>query len=95
MRKSFAVLLIGSWIGLSGIESLQAGKLPSQVDLQLSGGKSQPSGDFASKLRESPHLAVSYQPAIYELTEFRPGLGRFAVHQKTSRIYKLHRVFLI
>ena len=95
MRKSVAVLLIGSWIGLSGIESLQADKLPSQVDLQLSGGNSQPSGDFANKLRQSPDLPVSYQPAIYELTEFRPRLGRFAVHHKTGRIYKVHRVFLI
>ncbi|HEX2229946.1 MAG TPA: hypothetical protein VHM64_22665 [Candidatus Binatia bacterium] len=95
MRKSFAVLLIGSWIGLSGIDSLQADKLPSQVDLQLSGGKSQPSGDSANKLRQSPYLAVSYQPAIYESTDFRPRLCRFAAHPKTGRIYKIHRVFLI
>jgi hypothetical protein len=95
MRKSFAVLLIGSWIGLSGIESLQAYKLPSQVDLQLSGGKSQPSGDLANTLRESADLAVIYQPAIYESTEFRPALGPFAVNQKPGKIYKVHRVFLI
>jgi hypothetical protein len=95
MRKSFAVLLIGSWIGLSGVDALEAGKPITEVDLQLSGAQSASHGDARRDLFESPDLTVSYQYTNYQPGDLLSGSGRSAADPRAGKIYKVLRVFLI
>jgi len=95
MRKSFAVLLVGSWISLLGVDSLETANVPTPLNLQLAGEESHPRGDLANDLLESPDLTVTDQPAIDEPASLLLGLHQFAVDQKAGKIYKVLCVFLI
>jgi hypothetical protein len=95
MRKSFAVLLLGSWIGFSAVELLEAGELNTQASLQLSWEGSHPHGDVANDVLKFPRLTASCQPVGYEPAALCSGIDCFAVVRKAGKIYKALHVFLI
>jgi hypothetical protein len=95
MRKSFAVLLIGSWIGFSAVELVEAGERNTQANAQLSREGSDAAGAVADDLLESPGLTPIYQPIVYAPGDLCLGLDYFAVSRNAGKIYKALRVFLI
>ena len=94
MRKSLAVLLIGSWMSLSGVEPFEAGQLTSRADLQLSEVEFSPRGDVENEPVYAA-LIIGDQPVVYEPADLPALPHGFAGGPKTAKIYKVLRVFLI
>jgi hypothetical protein len=94
MRKSFAVLLIGSWMSLSGVEPLEARQLTSRADLQLSEVEFQSHGDVENEPVYAA-LIIGDQPVVYEPAGLLSRPHGFAGGPKPGKIYKVLRVFLI
>jgi hypothetical protein len=98
-RKFLAVLLIGSWVILSGFDLLEDFDLPLQTGVHSPSENSVPNGgpgvDLVNNLLESGdrtrffHIGLFGLPVLDALFDLPP------ISKKVSKIHKLHRVFLI
>jgi hypothetical protein len=98
-RKSLAILLVFSWIVLSGLDLLE------DFDVQLDAGVHSPlegplpnGGSGINVVNNIVEFADRPQPfhaGLFGLLAVHLSVGTDLSFKKTSRLHKLHRVFLI
>jgi hypothetical protein len=99
LRRALTVLLIFSWVILSGFDLLEDFNLPIQVGidspLEDSVPNAGPGGDLVNNILElGDRTRLSYV-GLFELPIVGLPIDAPTVSKKVSRIHKLHRVFLI
>jgi hypothetical protein len=100
LRKALAVLLVFSWVILSGFDLLEDFDLPIQIGVHQPLGNSPPSGgpgvDLVNNLLESgDRTRFSHTGLFALLLVFDSSVDGSKVSKKVSKIHKLHRVFMI
>jgi hypothetical protein len=99
LRKALAVLLVFSWVILSGFDLLEDFDLPIQIGVHQPLGNSPPSGgpgvDLVNNLLESGDRTRFSYVGLLALSVVDSSVDRSTVSKKVSKIHKLHRVFLI
>lgn len=97
LRKHLAIILLLSWIVPSGLDLVEDLYFPEHAEIQneeaFPGGSSYLS--FANKLFESPDTSFRHRSIHPENPASQVSLRILAFSAKTSRLYKLHSVFLI
>ena len=99
LRKAMAILLVFSWITLSGFDVVEDLDLPDQIEFQsstdspITGNGS--AGILASNIVESADHTQSRRPNL--LAQFAASITLYTPHlsHKVSKLHKVHRVFLI
>lgn len=94
LRKSFAALLLGTWVHLSGVDLVQDFDLPRQVSVPIFAKDSTPCVDLANDLPELADLTTPIRPATFEpavSSRFAGSTGE----KKAAKIHLLLRVLLI
>lgn len=99
LQKALAVLLVFSWVILSGFDLLEDLDLPTQAGIQSPSGGSPPNSgpgvDLVNNILESgDRMRLSYA-RLFELPAVELPIDAPTFCKKASKIHKLHRVFLI
>ena len=100
-RKFLAVLLIGSWVLLSGFDLLE--DLDSQTQFGLYSANScngslldsGPNGNLTNNIVESADRTELSEASLFELLGVQFPVESSLSSKRASRLYKVHRVFLI
>jgi len=98
-RKVLGLLLVFSWISLSGFDVTEDLDFPDQIEFQsstdLPTASNGPAGILARNIVESADHTASRGPHLLE--QFATRKTTYTPHhsQKTSKLHKVHRVFLI
>ena len=99
LRRFIALLLVFSWIGLSGFDVTEDLNFPDQIEFQSSTDlpitSNGPAGLLARNIVESADHTPSRCPNLLE--QFATRKTTYTPHHshKTSKLHKVHRVFLI
>ena len=99
LRKLLGLLLVFSWISLSGFDVTEDLDLPDQMEFQSSTDSPEtghgPVRLLVRNIVESANQPHSLWPSLLE--QFATTKNIYTPHhfQKTSKLHKLHRVFLI
>ena len=99
LRRFIALLLVFSWIGLSGFDVTEDLDLPDQIEFQSSTDSptatNGPAGLLARNIVETANNTQSRCANLLE--QFATRKTTYAAHHshKTSKLHKVHRVFLI
>jgi hypothetical protein len=98
-RKSLAVLLVFSWVMLSGLDLLE------DFDVQLDAGVQSPLGgpltngasgiNIVNNIVEFADCIQPFHAGLFDSLALHLSVDRALSFKKTSRLHKLHRVFLI
>jgi hypothetical protein len=98
-RKFLAILLIGSWVILSGFDLLEDFDLPLQTAVHNSLENFPPNGgpgvDLVNNLIESGDRTRFFHIGLFGLPVIDSLFDLPSISKKVSKIHKLHRVFLI
>jgi hypothetical protein len=95
LRKSLAVVLISTWIHLSGADLIEDCDFPREVNLHSPGSEVSASLHSTNDIVESASLTKVSGSTIRELPDVSIHIDGSTVENTTSKIYKLLRVFLI
>lgn len=99
LKRVLGLLLVFSWISLSGFDVTEDLDLPDQIEFKTSTDSPiathGPAGLLARNIIESADLAPSRCPNLLEqFATLRTTCIPYHF-QKTSKLHKIHRVFLI
>ena len=99
LRRAISVVLVFSWIVLSGIDVLEDLDLPDRIEFQCSSKTTLPGvGSGAPLARNIVESATQGGSRCYSwLEQFNPPITIYTPHlsQKVSKLHKVNRVFLI
>ena len=95
LRESFAALLLGTWVNLSGVELVEDFDRPRQVSVPIFTKDSTPGVDLPNDPLEFADLTTPFGPAAFQLSAVSSRFDKSAVEKKAGKIYLLFRVFLI
>jgi hypothetical protein len=99
LRKALAMLLILSWVVLSGFDLLEDLELPSLVSVQSPIDDALPNigqrVKTVNNLLESGDRTRPVSSGLRELPIVDSSIDAPGVPEKVSKIHKLHRIFLI
>lgn len=98
-RKVLGLLLIVSWVILSGLDLVEDLGLPSPVEVHALPASSLPNAalhlNALNNIVESAdHRQFSYA-CLFDLETVDLSVGGVVVFKKVFRLHKLHRIFLI
>ena len=99
LRRFIALLLVFSWISLSGFDVTEDLDFPDQIEFQSSTElpvtSNGPAGLLARNIVESADHTPSRCPRLLEQFAIRKTTYTPHHSQKSSKLHKVHRVFLI
>lgn len=101
LRKSLAILLLFSWVILSGIDLLEDLEFDSEATAYSQGPLDQSlpylkhRANLANNIVESADHTQVFYPALLRLTAAQSPIHPVLSFQRVSQLHKLHRVFLI
>jgi hypothetical protein len=99
VRKGLAVILVVSWVILSGFDVLEDLNFPSQTELHASAHRaSSASGHFsrwANNIVESAEDSESCHEKVLEQLVAQRSAAVYTAKLKSSKLHKLYRVYLI
>jgi hypothetical protein len=99
LKRALAVLLVPLWVILSGVDVLEDLDLPSGIEVHSSTDVPLPGsgqiGRLANNIVESADHSRPRCSSFLEQSSVQLSLEAPTVFQKSSKLHKLHRVFLI
>jgi hypothetical protein len=99
LRRFVALFLVFSWIILSGFDVVEDLDLPDQIEFQSSSDDAIavnfPHGLLAGNIDESADHTPSRRPNLLEQFATRKVTDTLPHSHKTSKLHKVHCVFLI
>ncbi len=94
LQRSFAVFLLGTCIVPAGLAGVKHSARPAPVIVDANAKKSLSSGSREAARLKSAAVRISFQPGAFSLGVSR-SLKRPILDEKSAKIYKFFRVFLI